>query len=99
MKWFLSRWERGWSVHEMSVAIEVCRIVEERVSAKLMRRVVTVGLDVGDDSGVEPDSLRFWLESLLSSPPFGSARPAIERVSGDALRVSYLEVDDGDQED
>jgi Zn finger protein HypA/HybF involved in hydrogenase expression len=80
----------------MSVAMEVCRIVEARVPTEQVRRVVTVGLDVGDDSGVEPDSLRFWLESLLSSPPFGLARPAIERVAGDALRVSYLEVDDGD---
>ena len=85
-------------MHEMSVAIEVCRIVETRVS-EAVGRVVTVGLDVGDDSGVEPDSLAFWLESFLSSPPFGSARPAIERVSGDVLRVSYLEVDDGSQDD
>lgn len=86
-------------MHEMSVAMEVCRIVEERVPSEQVERVVTVGLDVGDDSGVELDSLRFWLESLLSNPPFGSARPAIERVAGDALRVSYLEVDDGDQDD
>ena len=86
-------------MHEMSIAMEVCRIAEARVPKGHVGRIVTVGLDVGDDSGVEPDSLGFWLESLLASPPFGSAKPVIERVAGDGLRVSYLEVDDGYQDD
>lgn len=89
----------GVPVHEMSLAVEICRIVEARVPAERVAHVSTVGLDVGEDSGVEPDSLQFWLESLLSSPPFGAANPKIERVPGDVLRVSYLEVDDGRQED
>ncbi|MGD8726623.1 MAG: hydrogenase/urease maturation nickel metallochaperone HypA [Gemmatimonadales bacterium] len=82
-------------MHEMSVAMEVCRIVESRVPREAVGRVVTVGIDVGDESGVEPDSLQFWLESLLASPPFDSAKPAITRVSGNVLRVSYLEVQEG----
>ena len=42
-----------------------------------------------------PANLAFCLEALLASPPFRHARPDLVRLSGDQLRVSYLEVDDG----
>jgi Zn finger protein HypA/HybF involved in hydrogenase expression len=60
---------------------------------------VEVGLEVGDDAGVEFDSLKFCLEAVLTSPPFNQAKAVIHRVSGDVLRVSYLEVDDGHPND
>lgn len=86
-------------MHEMSLAMEVCRIAEAHIPRERLASVVSVGLEVGDDAGVEPDSLAFWLETLLSSPPFGSARPRITRVPGDVLRVIYLEVNDGSPND
>lgn len=86
-------------MHEMSIALEVCRIAEQQVGSAAVGRVVAVGVDVGDDAGVEVSSLEFCLESLLSTPPFGSARPVITRLPGDLLRVSYLEVDDGCPDD
>ncbi|UCG87579.1 MAG: hydrogenase maturation nickel metallochaperone HypA [Gemmatimonadota bacterium] len=82
-------------MHEMSIALEVCNIAEQHVGRDRLAHVVTVGLEVGDDSGVECDSLEFCLEAVLSSPPFHRARAVVDRVSGDVLRVSYLEVDDG----
>jgi hydrogenase nickel incorporation protein HypA/HybF len=86
-------------MHEMSVALEVCRIAEQQVGAAAVPRVVAVGLDVGDDAGVEISSLEFCLESVLATPPFRGARPVITRLPGDVLRVSYLEVDDGGPDD
>jgi hydrogenase nickel incorporation protein HypA/HybF len=86
-------------MHEMSVALEVCRIAEQQVGVAAVPRVVAVGLDVGDDAGVEISSLEFCLESLLAMPPFRGARPVITRLPGDVLRVSYLEVDDGSPDD
>jgi len=86
-------------MHEMSVALEVCRITEEHVGVDKLPDVLTVGLEVGDRSGLEIDNLEFCLEVLLSAPPFGRARPEIERQAGDELRVSYLEVDDGSPDD
>ena len=83
----------------MSIAIEVCRITESHVGQNELANVIEVGLEVGDDAGVEVDSLEFCLEALLSHPPFGQARPVIERLAGDVLRVSYLEVEDGDPDD
>jgi Zn finger protein HypA/HybF involved in hydrogenase expression len=86
-------------MHELSVAMEICRIAEERLQGDDPRRLVTVGLDLGDQSGLEPGNLRFCLETLLSAPPFGAARPVITRLPGDALRVTYLEIEDGGPDD
>lgn len=86
-------------MHEMSIALDVCRIAEEQVGAAMLPCVTEVGVEVGDGAGVEPTNLEFCLEALLGAPPFGNARPAITRTRGDALRVTYLEVDDGGAED
>ncbi len=82
-------------MHELSVALEICRIAEERLAPADPAQLVTVGLELGDDAGLEPENLRFCLEALLAQPPFGAARPAITRLPGDVLRVTYLEIEDG----
>jgi hydrogenase nickel incorporation protein HypA/HybF len=82
-------------MHELSVAIEVCRMAEEKLGAEAVERLRVVGLLVGDDSGLEPENLTFCLDALLTQPPFGAAKTALERCPGDVLRVDYFEVDDG----
>jgi len=86
-------------MHELSVALEICRIAEEKLGPAQVNRLVALGVEVGDQAGIEPDNLVFCLEALLGAPPFGSARPVLTRLPGDALRVSYLEVDDGGPDD
>jgi len=86
-------------MHEMSIAMEVCGIAEQHVGREGLANLLTVGLDVGDDAGVEIDNLEFCLEVLLSEPPFGKAKPKINRVGGSVLRVAFLEVDDGRPDD
>jgi hypothetical protein len=83
-------------VHELSIALDVCRIAEEHVGSEALARVTAIGLDVGDRSGIEIDNLEFCLEALLGSPPFGSGVPVIQRLAGDELRVTYVEVDEDD---
>lgn len=83
----------------MSIALEICRIAEEQVGPAALADVVEVGVEVGDDSGVQPEHLEFCLESLLSHRPFGRGRPRLRPVPGESLRVLYLEVDDGRPED
>ncbi len=85
-------------MHELSIAVEVCRMAEERLGEGAARLRV-VGLEVGDDCGLEPDNLSFCLDALLTQPPFGAARCALERRVGDVLRLDYLEVDDGNPDD
>jgi Zn finger protein HypA/HybF involved in hydrogenase expression len=81
-------------MHEMSIALDICRIAEEQVKPEQVPQIITVAVEIGDQAGVEPESLTFWLETLLKEPPFKAARPVLEQVSGDVLRVSYIEVDD-----
>jgi Zn finger protein HypA/HybF involved in hydrogenase expression len=82
-------------VHELTLAAEVCRIAERHVRPEELARIVAVGVEVGDDAGVEPSALEFCLEVLLAEPPFAGAKPVIVAAQGDVLRLSYLEVDDG----
>jgi Zn finger protein HypA/HybF involved in hydrogenase expression len=86
-------------MHEMSLALEICRIAEDQVGPGGAECLVAVGVEVGDDAGVEVSSLAFCLEALLTQPPFAKAKPVIDRRPGDVLRVSYLEVDDAGPDD
>lgn len=86
-------------MHELSLALEICRLTEEQVGHDALGRVVTVAVEVGDDAGVDPSNLEFCLEVLLAEPPFVGATPRLLRLPGDDLRLSYLEVDDGRPDD
>ena len=86
-------------MHELSIALEVCRMAEERLSPDELPLLTSVGLEVGDEAGLEPDNLLFCLETLLAAPPFSGARPVITRLPGEALRLAYLEIDDGRPDD
>jgi len=81
-------------MHEMSLALEICRITEGQVGRSALGRVREIGVVVGQQAGVEPDNLEFCLEALLAHPPFEDARAVLELCPGDDMRVSYLEVED-----
>lgn len=81
-------------MHEMSIALEICRIAEEQVGRHALSRIREVGLVVGRDAGVEPDNLVFCLDALLENPPFAGARTALELTTGDDLSIHYLDLED-----
>ena len=81
-------------MHEMSIALEVCRIAEARLAHDELDRLVGVGVVVGDEAGIEPANLQFCLDVLLTHPPFRAATAKIARCTGDALRVDYLEINE-----
>ena len=85
-------------MHEMSIALEIARLAEDRLG-DAASQLVTVGVEVGDDAGVEPASLEFCLEAVLATPPFRGAKGTIVRAPGDVLQLAYLEVDDGNPDD
>ena len=86
-------------MHEMSVALEVCRMAEERLGVDAPR-LVALGVTVGEAAGVEPHNLAFCLEALLSEPPFLGAELRLRREPGDGLHLEYLEItDDGHPDD
>jgi Zn finger protein HypA/HybF involved in hydrogenase expression len=85
-------------VHELSLAIEIGRLAEERLGASVAR-CKTVGVEVGSDSGVEPSALEFCLEAVFSHPPWAGAKPAITRPDSDVFQVTYFEIEDDDGPD
>ena len=82
-------------MHELSLAIEIGRLAEARLGASVAR-CVTVGVDVGTESGVEPSALEFCLEAVFSHPPWTGAKPAISCPDSDAFQLTYFEIDDDD---
>jgi Zn finger protein HypA/HybF involved in hydrogenase expression len=86
-------------VHELSLAMEICRMAEERLPPDGPPRLATVAVLVGEDAGVEAGALEFCLGALLAAPPFGAARPLVTRTAGDVFRLEYLEVDDDGPDD
>jgi Zn finger protein HypA/HybF involved in hydrogenase expression len=86
-------------LHELSVALEIRRIVETHLAPGDRPLLVAVGLEVGEQSGLEPENLRFCLEAVLCEPPFTTVRSDIAWLPDDTLRVTYLEVDDGRPDD
>lgn len=86
-------------MHELSLALEVGNIAQAQVALDDVPRIVEIGLEVGDDAGVEVDGFAFCVEAVLATPPFRGATAVITRVPGTVLRVDYLEVEDGDPDD
>lgn len=85
-------------MHELSLANEICDIVEREVTRERDRaalaHVTLVSVEVGAESNVEPASLQFCLDALLCTHPFSRGRAVLETVPGDDLRVSWFELDD-----
>ena len=81
-------------MHELSLALEVCRIAGEVASREGAAAVRSLGVEVGDDAGIELENFRFCLDALLTEPPFVGARAELQMVPGEVLRLAYVEVDD-----
>lgn len=81
-------------MHEMSVALEIARIAENKLGASV-HELVGIAVDVGDDAGVDRSSLEFCLEAVFATPPFRNVKPTIVACAGETLSVAYLEIDDG----
>jgi Zn finger protein HypA/HybF involved in hydrogenase expression len=82
-------------MHELSLALEVCRLAGEVLERESGTAVRAIGVEVGADAGIEVANFRFCLEALLTEPPLAGARAEILPSWGDTLRLAYVEVDDG----
>jgi len=52
-------------MHEMSIALNIVEILREEVAKENGRPLRKVTLSVGELSGIEPDSLRFFLDTAF----------------------------------
>jgi Zn finger protein HypA/HybF involved in hydrogenase expression len=81
-------------VHELSIALEICRVIEDRLAPEQLPQLVELGLEIGESATIEVANLQFCLDTLLAHPPFAGATVVIARNGGEDTRVSYLEIDD-----
>ncbi len=86
-------------MHELSLALEVCRLAGDVLVRERGAAVRAIGVDVGADAGIELENFRFCLDALLTEPPLAGARAVLQPVPGDTLRLAYVEVDDGRPDD
>jgi Zn finger protein HypA/HybF involved in hydrogenase expression len=86
-------------MHELSLALEVCRLAEEVMERERGVAIRSLGVEVGHDAGIEVANFRFCLDALLTEPPLAGARAEIVATEGDTLRLAYVEVDDGCPDD
>ena len=82
-------------MHELSLAIEIGRLSEEKLGAAV-DRCRAVGVDVGTECGVEPSALEFCLEAVLSHPPWRGAKAVLSSPPGDIFQVTWFEIEDDD---
>lgn len=80
-------------MHEMSLAEETVRIIEDVARRDGFVRVRAVFVEIGCDAFVMPDALAFCFESAAKGGIAEGARLEIAKASGDAMRIRELEVE------
>lgn len=82
-------------MHELSLALEVCRQAEEVLEREHGVSVKRLAVEIGDNAGVEVENFRFCLDALLGEPPFSGTPAELTLTGGSDLRLAWVEVDDG----
>jgi hydrogenase nickel incorporation protein HypA/HybF len=80
-------------MHELGIAQEIMKIVEGELARQPDARIRTVGLRIGEFSGVDTDSLSFCFECLKRETALEPAELRIERASADELDVTFIELE------
>jgi hydrogenase nickel incorporation protein HypA/HybF len=67
-------------VHELSLAQSIADIVQNTASANGGGKVLTVGVRIGELSGVVADSLTFCFSAITAGTPLEGATLRVERI-------------------
>ncbi|HEX9162298.1 MAG TPA: hydrogenase maturation nickel metallochaperone HypA [Thermoanaerobaculia bacterium] len=81
-------------MHELSIAMSVLDSVRAEVAKRPGARAIAVGLRIGDLAGLDPESLRFGFECLVTDSDLDPLRLEVDSVTGDALDIAWLEVEE-----
>lgn len=71
-------------MHELSLAVNVLEIVERTLRKTRAQQIVSIKLEIGLLSAVEPDALRFAMDALLPESVASGARIDYQVVTGRA---------------
>lgn len=67
-------------MHEMSIALDIITTVENEMKAHKVHSLKSIKMKVGELTAVEPDSLKFCLESAIDNTPLEGAKFYIEEI-------------------
>ena len=87
-------------MHEMGIACSVLDAVGKEMERYPGRRVVKVGLRIGEFAGVDTESLRFCFEVISKSSQIAPIEFDLtwcrveDGLSGEELDLAYLELED-----
>jgi hydrogenase nickel incorporation protein HypA/HybF len=68
-------------MHEIGIAASVLDAVRSEVALRDRARAITVGLRIGELSGVDPESLRFGFDALVKDSDLEPLRLEVEYVA------------------
>ena len=71
-------------MHEMSLTEGILRLLEEQAAAQSFRRVLTIWLEIGELSTVDPDALLFCFDALRPGTLAEGAKVEVIRMPGQA---------------
>lgn len=71
-------------MHEMSLCEGVLQILEDNAKSQGFRRVITVWLEIGGLSGVEPEAMKFCFDAVSRGTLADHARLEIVETPGQA---------------
>jgi len=81
-------------MHEMSLALSILDIASGEVEKNRATKVHEIHLEVGTQSGVDPEALTFALSLACKDTVMANARIYLDQPVSDSLRVVSLTVDE-----
>jgi len=77
-------------MHELAITRSVVEAVAERAEGS---RVTRVRLQIGKQSAVMPEAIRFCFDLCAEDTPLAGARLEIEETSGQELLIAEMEIE------
>jgi hydrogenase nickel incorporation protein HypA/HybF len=82
-------------MHEMGIANSVLDAVRQESELRHGARVSKVGVRIGEFAAVDPESLRFCFEALVSGTDLEPLALELEWLAGGGeLEFAYMEIED-----
>jgi hydrogenase nickel incorporation protein HypA/HybF len=78
-------------VHEVSIALEIYKIVEENIKEYNLESATLILIKVGSFNGIDEKSLKFAFKAISKGQKCENAKITIEEVEGFELLVERIE--------
>lgn len=80
-------------MHEGRLTKTIIEVVKKEFAGMGGKRLKSVTLKVGEASGIEPESVRFYLAQFLKDPAMRDAQVVIESAAGTGVEVVSIETE------